>query len=253
VRQRWIAPCILTMIGLSSGAATAASPVTEPRTSLLELYTSEGCNSCPPADRWVSQLPRPALVPNQLVVLAFHVDYWNYLGWSDRFAQSAFSDRQRQLSRTRGWRTIYTPQLVLNGQDYRDDGSLARRVSQWRTQPAAVRIRLDSQWQSDTLRLTAVVDPLQPEPRHRVLYLAVYENNLESDVKAGENRGVWLHHDYVVRALLGPKTVARNETVQWQQQVDVPASWKRQDLGIAAFVQDPDSAEILQAVAKPLR
>ena len=89
------------------------------RVPLLELYTSEGCDSCPPADRWVSELPHRGLDASRVVVLAFHVDYWDRLGWVDRFGQQRFSERQRLLNSRNGARVVYTPQLVLNGKDYR--------------------------------------------------------------------------------------------------------------------------------------
>src|SRR5690242_9370111 len=87
--------------------------------ALLELYTSEGCDSCPPADRWVSELRRTGLAPDRVVPLAFHVDYWNYLGWTDRFAQSLFTQRQQNFVRYTRANTAYTPEIVLNGAEYR--------------------------------------------------------------------------------------------------------------------------------------
>lgn len=94
-------------------AATCSATSGATRNRLIELYTSEGCSSCPPADRWLSQLPRDFGV----VPLAFHVDYWDRLGWKDRFAQAAFSQRQRDRNRGFGW--VYTPQLMLDGEDFR--------------------------------------------------------------------------------------------------------------------------------------
>ena len=130
MRNRYSALLTIALTGMLSGAAghTTAAGHT-PRVSLLELYTSEGCNSCPPADRWVSNLPRPQLVPQQLVVLAFHVDYWNYLGWPDRFSQQRFTERQQALVRANGLRTAYTPQLVLNGRDFRDTGGIESQAA----------------------------------------------------------------------------------------------------------------------------
>ena len=86
--------------------------------ALLELYTSEGCNSCPPADRWLSNLPQRGFQADQVVPLSFHVDYWDHLGWKDRFALPAFSERQRRVVAWNAGRMIYTPQAVLHGKDY---------------------------------------------------------------------------------------------------------------------------------------
>ena len=89
----------------------------ERRVALLELYTSEGCNSCPPTDEWVSKLPSNGLTSDRIVPLAFHVDYWNYLGWQDVFSQTSFTERQRQTAQINSSGFIYTPQLVLTGRD----------------------------------------------------------------------------------------------------------------------------------------
>jgi len=96
----------------------ARRPVGTQRVALLELYTSEGCDSCPPADKWISTLPLKHLSDDQVIPLAFHVDYWNDLGWTDRFSQASFSDRQRLLSARRGADFVFTPQLLLNGKNY---------------------------------------------------------------------------------------------------------------------------------------
>jgi hypothetical protein len=96
---------------------TAASGLR--RVPLLELYTSEGCDSCPPADRWISELTTAGYSGDRVVILAFHVDYWDKLGWVDRFGQARFSERQRLSNNRNGARVVYTPQLVLNGKDYR--------------------------------------------------------------------------------------------------------------------------------------
>jgi hypothetical protein len=104
----------------SAHAATCTATSGPARASLLELYTSEGCSSCPPADRWLSQMPpRRDVVP-----LAFHVDYWDRLGWKDRFAQAAFSQRQRARNRGAGW--VYTPQVMLDGAERRSGPNAPR-------------------------------------------------------------------------------------------------------------------------------
>src|SRR3569832_1871687 len=103
--------CVLAIPVADAATCNAVSGAS--RNSLLELYTSEGCSSCPPADRWLSHLPDDAGV----VPLAFHVDYWDRLGWRDPFAQAAFSQRQRARNNGTGW--VYTPQVMLDGKDYR--------------------------------------------------------------------------------------------------------------------------------------
>lgn len=122
------AACIITAIltlafALASAAACTAASGPQ-RAALLELYTSEGCDSCPPADRWVSALPARGYGADRVVTLAYHVDYWNYLGWKDPFAQARFTERQRFVNNRIRNRTIYTPQLMLDGKDYRAGLSL---------------------------------------------------------------------------------------------------------------------------------
>lgn len=102
---------------LAAGGCAAASGLQ--RVAVLELYTSEGCDNCPAADAWIRELPAKGLAPPRVIPLAFHVDYWNHIGWRDPYSQARFSDRQRQHGRRRGASFVFTPQLLLNGADYR--------------------------------------------------------------------------------------------------------------------------------------
>lgn len=255
MRNRYGTLLTIVLTGVLSGAAghsTAAGST--PRVALLELYTSEGCNSCPPADRWISSLRRPGLIPQQLVVLAFHVDYWNYLGWQDRFSQRRFTDRQQALVRANGLRTAYTPQLVLNGRDFRDTAGIETQVARNNKQVPSVGLTLRADKQASALKASVLVNP-QTRSAHEPmeLYVALYENNLESEVKAGENRGERLRHDYVVRVLVGPVAVAPDKATRQEWQIPLAADWKRADLGLAAFVQSVRSGEVLQATAHMLQ
>lgn len=239
-----------TVFGNSSHSA---GPLAKPRVALLELYTSEGCNSCPPADRWVSNLPRPQLVPHRLVVLTFHVDYWNYLGWDDRFAQRRFTERQQALVRANGLRTAYTPQLLLNGRDYRDTDAIDQQVARINREAPRADLALSANIRGTSVHIRAHVQSsgaAASEPMD--LYLALYENNLESAVQAGENRGRRLRHDYVVRTLIGPVAVQPDNTLRWEGQMTLAADWKRADLGLAAFVQSRRRGEVFQAAARTL-
>lgn len=240
-----------TLLG-TSGLATAAPSDKPPRVSLLELYTSEGCSSCPPADRWVSELPRPQLVPDRLVVLAFHVDYWNYIGWPDRFSQPKFTARQQQLVRVTGLRTAYTPQLVLNGRDYRRYGPIESEIAKLYAQAANAHVTLRVTKKASAIHVSASTELLNAETGATHLFVAVYENNLETEVKAGENRGRRLRHDYVVRILLDPVTLVGGKA-RWEGDIPIARDWKAGDLGVAAFVQVERSGEILQATTQAVR
>ena len=166
-------------------AATVHSGATVPR--LVELYTSEGCSSCPPADRWLSGLKgQPGVI-----ALAFHVDYWNGLGWPDRFSSPAYTERQKQGVGVNGSRYAYTPQIVVNGRDWRSASLPAAS-----TEPARVRLAW-SRSAAGELQLSA--EALPGAPSHIRLWWARVEDGHQSRVRAGENRGETLRHDSVVR------------------------------------------------------
>lgn len=195
-RWRRRATAALAALGLAAGVVPALAAVCEARSSaasptLVELYTSEGCSSCPPADRWLSSLSRRS----DVLALAFHVSYWDRLGWVDRFASPVYTERQRKLMAASGARYVYTPQVVVNGRDWRGwpnlpaeaavspvELQLGREGSNW---VATVRRRADAGGQAVGARLEG--------------YWALLEDGHRSDVRAGENAGETLRHDHVVR------------------------------------------------------
>jgi hypothetical protein len=155
--------------------------------TVVELYTSEGCNSCPPADRWLSALPAGTAV----VPLAFHVDYWDHLGWRDRFASPAHTQRQAQQRSVNGARYSYTPQVVVNGADRKDWPSLRLSAS------AAPLLEITLMREGE--RVQAQVRA--PAEARLAAYWAVTEMGHRTAVGAGENQGETLKHDHVVREL----------------------------------------------------
>ena len=214
------------------------------RVPLLELYTSEGCDSCPPADRWVSELPGRGLDASRVVVLAFHVDYWDRLGWVDRFGQQRFSEQQRLLNSRNGARVVYTPQLVLNGKDYRRGtvDAFGARLADINRVEAKAAIRLVLNPAADQLTVAGTWSGR--DAPYAQGWLALYENRLATDVAAGENRNKRLQHDFVVRDIAGPFPSGTLAHV-----FPVDARWKRPHLGVAGFVQDARSGDVLQALA----
>jgi hypothetical protein len=234
------APCIA-----ESGARSVA---------LLELYTSEGCNSCPPTDRWVSELPARGHDPASVVALAFHVDYWNYLGWRDPFSKPQYSERQRAASIRNRARVVYTPQLLLNGKDYRRGTvfeGFGERVDALNRNPARAKISLQLA-PADPSGLDVTGTATVPDVSARAgaqAFLALYENNLSNEVKAGENRGKRLRHDFVVRELAGPYPVDSGGEARLARRFSLDPRWKTGDLNVAAFVQSERSGEVLQALA----
>jgi len=175
----------------AAAACSASSGTTVP--VVVELYTSEGCSSCPPADRWLSGLKGR----DGVVALAFHVDYWDSLGWKDRFAQPQFTQRQNASQRTSGARFAYTPQVILDSRDTPDWRSLSAAALRARPS-AAVALTLAQ----DAAGLALTVVPGTGAPPALSGYLAVVDDGLQTHVGAGENRGETLRQDGVVRELL---------------------------------------------------
>jgi hypothetical protein len=251
---------LLLIIGLlagASGTALAASSSCAGKsgnftTALLELYTSEGCSSCPPADQWLTGLRSSGLTASQVVPLALHVDYWNDLGWEDPFSQKRFTLRQYALAKISKQRTVYTPQVILSGRDLpRWRNSAETSIRRINAKPPRAHVALQLSRHANQVNVTA--DANAKDPRGQAeMYVALYENNLTGRIEAGENRGLTLRHDYVVRRLLGPTPLDKSGAAHDAPQIVLDASWKQDDLGVAVFVQDRDSGEILQALALPL-
>lgn len=241
--------------GVATAALAASCEKTSPRTTIavLELYTSEGCSSCPPADRWLSGVAHQ-YAPEGVVALGFHVDYWDYIGWKDEFGRAAYSKRQHDVAAANKSRIVYTPQVVLNGRDYRawSSGALGREVARLKGQPARADIRLALD--AAGTGLAARVEASVPNPADRagaVLYLALTQNHLVTPVKAGENSGVILKHDHVVREWVGPIAFDAEGKASLTQTLLLPKGARLADLGVAALVQKPATGDVLQALALP--
>lgn len=246
----------------SAGFGQALAPATcsvqsgPLKTPVLELYTSEGCSSCPPADKWLSTFKNQAAGPpgGQVtgattaplpVIQAFHVGYWDYIGWVDRFASPAHTTRQRQIAALNRQSSIYTPQAVLDGRDWRDWGGAPGRVSKT-TEPAQASISLKQVAQD---QFEAVVTPAPGVSGKWSAYWTLTEDGHSSRVKSGENAGEFLKHDFVVRQYtpagdydaraISPQKLA------WRSIAATPGHARRINL----VVFDPSSGKTLQAVS----
>ncbi len=243
---------LLSWHAMAGEARTVSSPPY--RVALLELYTSEGCSSCPPADRWLSKLRDAGISERRLAPLAFHVTYWDYIGWKDRFAQKQFDLRQRETGRHNQLRTIYTPQFVLNGKDFRRYADFSHQLREINNQPAKVKLRLSLQQENRSrYRVMLQADTAHSTAKAVELYLAVLEHELVSNVEAGENDGETLHHDYVVRMLKGPVRVRRDDAEgEISVKLDIPDDWRQSNMQLTGFAQNPRNGEVLQAVTLSL-
>jgi hypothetical protein len=222
--------------------------------ALVELYTSEGCSSCPPADKWLRAMAREGYAAGKVAPLAFHVDYWDYIGWKDPYASSAHSERQRQLARERRATVVYTPQVMLAGADYRRWGSSAFRADVERIHAtparAAIEIALSAQPDGRLEARAKARVPSAPDRAGAKLHLALWQSGLSTRVSAGENRGELLQHDYVVRQWASPQPLAADGAASAQAVITLPGA-KPGLAGATAFVQNA-AGEVLQAWSLPL-
>ena len=232
-----IQPAIAAECSAKSGAQTVP---------LLELYTSEGCSSCPPADKWMSGIKTDKVTP-----LAFHVDYWDYIGWKDTFSKAEYSDRQRKTAAFGGAGFVYTPQFVMSGRDFKgwDNSRLNEAVEKSKKLASRANLGLNAVTETNgDITLKANAQAVKPgDAKNADVFIALYENKLVSQVKAGENSGRELKHDYVVREFFGAYQI--NNENEFSKNFTLKAEWRGRDAGAVIFVQNSQTGEILQSLA----
>ncbi len=207
-------------------------------TPVIELYTSEGCSSCPPADKWLSTLKdtvaTSAVAP---VVQAFHVNYWDYIGWKDRFAAPEYTARQRQVSAWQNSRQIYTPQIVGNGRDMRN-------WNRWNEGLETASVSIALKHESNNVFSAQVQAPTGVAWG---AYWTVTEDGHTSNVKAGENKGESLKHDFVVRQYQAAGNYAGASRLVLQTEAKNALHPRRINL----VVFNPQTGKPLQALSLP--
>ncbi len=244
----------------SSGPAETASLELAPTSAahgpvVVELFTSEGCSSCPPADAELRKLARAQPVPGvEIIALGEHVDYWDYLGWRDRFSSSAFSARQthyRERVFPRG--VVYTPQVVVDGvaEALGSDPAAVRRAIAKAAQRPKVAMRARAARTAGNVTVTVSIDGVTQDAAAVVL-LAV-EDGLTTDVRRGENRGRTLSHDAVVRSIDTVAEIdARRPPPEVVRSLPIDADWNADRMRVVALLQDTESLAILGAAAVPI-
>jgi len=241
--------------------AVAAAPDAASTPVLVELFTSEGCSSCPPADALLAQLGRTQPVHGaDIIALEEHVDYWDRLGWKDPFSSEAATDRQNEYASAFADAQVYTPQMVVDGRTQfvgSSDSDALRAISAASRMPKPA---LELSWEKDDVLSihvapqgsgdTAVQRSAQDSDQR--VFLVVAENRLHSDVKHGENAGRALEHDGVVRQLL-PAGKIDNAAAGFSSTVPVHADrdWNRANLRAVVFVQERHTRHIIAAAAIP--
>lgn len=216
---------------------------------IVELFTSEGCSSCPPADDLLSRLAHTQPVANaQIIALEEHVDYWNHLGWSDPFSSAAFSARQNEYATILRTDDVYTPQVLVNGRTQfvgGDAGVASREVAKAAALPSTYSLRL----QADSKLNVSLKRGPGGVSKSADVFLAITEDGLSSNVAHGENRGRTLRHAPVVRKLqkIGGLDKRSPDTVDFTSSLVFAKEWKRDHLHAVVFVQDRDSRHITGA------
>ena len=237
---------------VAADAASCRALSGEHISPVVELYTSEGCSSCPPADRWLASFADT----DDAISLAFHVDYWDYIGWKDRFASPRFSARQRARVNQAGGRVTYTPQVMVGSQvqvDWRSPGKL-RQALQEAAGPAALQLSLASQRSPEMLQIDVELsaklhggEEKAKSAAQSELWVALLEDGLESAVTAGENDGRTLRHQRVVRQWLGPYPISRQQP-RWQGQLKWQSEWNPARMRVVSLLEDENTHETLAAV-----
>ncbi len=245
--RQLIAAAALAATMPAAQAATCQATSAKNTVALVELYTSQGCSSCPPADRWLSQLPS-RVDANRAVPLALHVGYWDYIGWKDPFAKREFNDRQSQLAALNRSNTRYTPGVFVQGREtnWSSSGAFDAQLRAVNQRPAAATITLDKvETRGGKVDVRASAELAAPNSaKNPRLIVALVQNGISTKVTAGENRGETLANDRVTRAWSGPLPLG-TRTVS----LEVPLTAAR-DLALVAFVEDDTG--VLQALQLPL-
>jgi hypothetical protein len=214
---------------------------------VVELFTSEGCSSCPPADALLIELQKQSQPGAEIIVLSEHVDYWNYIGWNDPYSSRIFSDRQSAYAKSFGTDEVYTPQAVVNGTvgfTGSDADRLSREIAKAATQTVEP-LEVKSSVVPGAVIESFATFKAAPQPDAKIFF-AVAEDNLESSVKRGENRGRIIRHTGVVRAI----AEAKASGTQAGARFDLKPEWKRPDLRVVAFVTAPNGAITAAGSAK---
>jgi hypothetical protein len=233
--------------------ANALSPV------LIELFTSEGCSSCPPADALLQQLDRSQPVAGaQLIVLSEHVDYWNHIGWTDPYSSRFFSDRQNTYSARFGLQSVYTPQMVVDGttEFIGSDSNLATRAVQKALAQQKVPVRISGiSLDTPNVLLAHVEAGALPESSHAAnaeVYLVVALNHAESQVVHGENDGRRLTHVGVVQSLTKIGRLDTSKGYAQDVRVKLDSRTDLTNLRVIAFVQQAGQHQVLGATLEKI-
>jgi hypothetical protein len=234
-------PGMLAAAALSSAAVQFQSA--ERQAALLEVFTSEGCSSCPPAESWLSHLKEAPGLWKDFVPVAFHVDYWDYLGWRDRWASKEFSDRQRAYAQSWGSDSLYTPGFVLNGKEWRDWSGRSSVSARSGIKAGVLKVTSEdaNHWQVSFAPAVSAATSYE-------LHAALMVSGVGSDVKSGENAGRHLKHDFVALKLIQEGLTSQMDGFQGMFTLDLEPKVRKGQLALAVWVTRSGQLEPVQAV-----
>ncbi|HKX83221.1 MAG TPA: DUF1223 domain-containing protein [Pyrinomonadaceae bacterium] len=240
---------LIILVGLSFAQSGKRTPV------IVELFTSEGCSTCPPADSFLQKLEREQPVDGvEIIALQEHVDYWNRHGWTDPFSSPQFSNRQGYYAEHFKYPEIFTPNMVVDGTlELRGKDGKRPIVDAAKTRKGTLDLTVEGKGPTRVLVEIYVADlPKMPEGDKAVVLLAITEDDLRSSVSAGENKGSVFRHRAVTRSL---KRIGDIEGNAFAMKMELPlaSTWKRSDLNFIAFVQEIRSRRITAAAKVSLK
>jgi hypothetical protein len=223
---------------------------------IVELFTSEGCSSCPPADALLKELSEAQPIAEaEIIALEEHVDYWNSLGWTDPFSSREISERQEKYAGVLRYGGIYTPQMVVDGHAEFPGGreKQARQTIEQASQLPKADVKLLIGASAGPEKFTVRIDIQHlasiPNENNAELWVAVTEKGLHSQVTAGENSGELLQHAAIVRSIHKVETIREADTYAKEVTLSLGKNWKRENLAVAAFVVQEKSRRIVGAAS----
>ena len=252
----------LALLGIAKTGAsrTPANAADLPATPVIvELFTSEGCSSCPPADSLLKKLSEGMPIPGtEVIALEEHVDYWDHLGWKDPFSSSIFTERQNEYARRFGNNGTYTPQMVVDGKTELIGGRAneAREQIQKAAAQPKLTIQLSPATGNEASKTSFDIKTSDfsklPNAKEVELWIAITEKNLHTDVKSGENTGERLQHAAVVRTIRKLDSFKGPADHSTHANINLDSSWQRSNVSVVAFAVDKSSRNIIGAASSPL-
>jgi hypothetical protein len=248
--------CFLTAGGAVLLAADSPSNSDGRTPVLVELFTSEGCSSCPPADALLQKLDQQPIPGEEMIVLSEHVDYWNHIGWKDPYSARFYSDRQGAYARRLGLNDVYTPQMVVDGssQFVGSDAESAKKAFATALSKPKIAVRLSSvsPGAKNILLAHLETDALQETfgVREADVYVAIALNHAESQVSGGENSGRKLSHSAVVKSIVKVGRLQKGQTFAQDIQLKLDSGTDTRNLRVIAFVQESGQGRVIGAAER---